>query len=423
MTIKEMREKRVNLASKAQALLDRAAEESRDLSAEESAQFDSIHEEIDSLKRQIDRLERQNELETELRESQGTAAGAQATAGATDTDGNRQSQNQEEERAKAFRNWLVGGMGGLTPEQREIMAKRQSALPQEARALAAGVDTAGGYTVDDEFVTRIETAMKAYSGIRNTRATIMRTTGGNPMPMPTSDDTSNKGARVGENTQASEQDMSFGSKILKAHMYTSNILRVSIQFLQDTSIANIEAWLAERLGERIGRITAEEFITGTGSDMPEGLATAATLGATGASVDGITYEDFVDLEHSVNPAYRRQAEWLLGDGIVRTAKKLKDGQGRPLWVPGVAVREPDTILGYRYAIDMEIPDPAAEAKTMYFGDFSKFHIRDVKSMQMLRLAERYADYLQVGFLVFSRHDSALLDAGTNPIKYFQHASA
>ncbi|MDD5486689.1 MAG: hypothetical protein PHW65_03965, partial [Dehalococcoidales bacterium] len=79
MTIKEMREKRATLAEQARVLLDKATEEKRDLTAEESTQFDKIHGDIDSLKGQIDKAERQEELERELRESGGTLAGGQQT--------------------------------------------------------------------------------------------------------------------------------------------------------------------------------------------------------------------------------------------------------------------------------------------------------------------------------------------------------
>ena len=417
---KELREKRKNLAEQANAILVKAKDAKRDLTAEETTQFDKLHDEIDKLRAQIDRIERQEDLEKELRESQGRLAGGQQ--GTPGGSGSTTPEQEAEERKAAWGEWLRYGMAGLTPEHRQIMAEGRGDLPKEARALAAGVDTAGGYTVHDDFVPRIETALKAFSGIRNTRATIMRTNSGNDMIMPTSDDTSNKGARLAENTQVTEQDITFGSKTLRAYMYTSKLVRVSIQFLQDSDVAGIEGWLADRLGERIGRITAEEFITGTGANMPEGLSEASTEGHQGASQTAITYNDLVELEHSVDAAYRRQAEFLLGDKALRNLKKLKDGEGRPLWVPGVATREPDRILGYPYAVDMEIPDPAASVKSLYFGDFSKFHIRDVRSMQMLRLTERYADYLQVGFLLFSRHDSMLLDAGTHPIKHFAQSA-
>ena len=136
----------------------------------------------------------------------------------------------------------------------------------------------------------------------------------------------------------------------------------------------------------------------------------------------VIYEDLVDLEHSVDPAYRAEAEFMFHDDTLKVLKKLKDADGRPLWLPGVAVREPDTILGYNYVINQDMPIMAANAKSILFGDFSKYMIRDVMDLMLLRLVERYADFAQVGFIAFSRHDGDLLDAGTNPIKHYANSA-
>jgi HK97 family phage major capsid protein len=413
MTAKELREKRAGLIHQAGALLKKAEDEKRDLTQEEENQWTTLHAEADKLKAQFERMEKQEDLDKEMNESRGRLAGGKESG----TENRDTAEELKKKQRDAFVGWLRYGMGGITTEQRQIMAERQESLPQEARAQSIGLDTAGGYLADSEFMAKVEDAMLPYSGIRSTRATIMRTSSGNTIAMPTSDDTSNSGARLDENTQAGEQDMTFGSKNLRAYMYTSKIVRVSLQFLQDSSIGDTEGFIATKLGERIGRITGSEFITGTGNNMPEGLAEGATSAATTASATAITYGELVDLEMSINAAYRRNAEFLFGDGTLTLLKKLKDGEGRPLWVPGIATREPDRILGYKYALDQNIPKPASTTKSIYFGDFSKFIIRDVTGGLLLRLTERYADYLQVGFLLFSRHDSILLDAGTHPIKY------
>lgn len=424
MLTKELREKRANLVAQAGTLLKTAKEEERELTAQESEQFDNLHTEADKLKSQIDRSERQEAADAEMRESRNTRVGLQE-AGDDEDRSQTPSETPEarnENELRALRSWLGHGMNGLTAEQRQIMASRFSNLPSEARAQGVSLDSGGGYTVPDVVNRRIESAMAAYAGIRNTRATIIRTDNGADMPWPTSDDTSNSGELLGENTQAGAQDVTFGAKTLRSYMFTSKIVRASLQFLQDTSIANPENWLADRLGERIGRATGSYFITGTDDNQPEGLETGATLGKTAAAVAAITYEELVDLFHSVDPSYRTNAEFLLGDGALKLLKKLTDGNGNPQWVPGIAVREPDTIMGKPYVIDTNISDPAASVKSIFFGDFSKFLIRDVTGRQLLRLTERYADYLQVGFLLFSRHDSMVLDAGTNPIKYLAQAA-
>lgn len=423
MDPKELRQKRAGLIAQARAILDKAGAEKRDLTAEEQKQWDALDNDAEKIKGQYERLERQEKAELELRASQGTIAGGRTQPtddpnGATTQPG--QQEITKEQTREAFRSWLVRGMAGLTPEHRAIMANRQSALPAEARAQSVAIDTAGGYLVQDDMVKSIETAQAEFSGVRKTRATVMPTPSGNDIHMPTSNDTSNSGELLGENVAAGSQDITVGSKTLRAYMFSSKLVRVSLQFLQDVSVTGIEGWLAARLGERIGRATGAYYITGTGNNQPEGLAQSTTLGVTAAASAAVTYDELVDLEHSVDIAYRRQSEFLVSDGLLKAIKKLKDGEGRPLWVPGVAVKEPDTILGYRYAVDTNMPTPASAAKTIYFGDFSKFILRDVSTQQILRLTERYAEYLQVGFLLFSRHDSMLLDAGTHPIKHLVH---
>lgn len=409
MTAKELREKRANLINQAGELLKRADGESRNLTAEENTQWEKLHAEADQLKVQFERMERQADLEGELRTSAGRISTAQVSTAKPTT----------EQYREAFGNWMRFGMNGVSSEHRSMLAANRGNL--EERAAMTVPDSAGGYLVADELVKKIETAMLPYSGIRNTRATIIRTNGGNDLIMPTCNDTSNSGAILAEADAAAELDFVFGSKTLHAYTYTSKIIRASIEFLRDTAISGIEEWIAKQLGERIGRATGAHFITGDANSKPEGLAHASTLGVTAADNVDISYTELVDLQHSVNPAYRQVGEWLLADAALKGIKKLKDGEGRPLWVPGVAVREPDTILGHRYAVDMNIPAPATTTIPVYFGDFSKFHIRDVAGMTLLRLTERYAEYLQVGFLMFSRHDSMLLDAGTNPIKHIAMA--
>lgn len=181
-----------------------------------------------------------------------------------------------------------------------------------------------------------------------------------------------------------------------------------------------------RLITRIGRITNKHFTVGTGSSQPSGVLTGATLGVTGAKaqVDSVTYDDLVELEHSLDPAYREggRCSFMFADTTLKAIKKLKDGQGRPLWLPGIDVKEPASILGYRYVINQSVPAMAATAKSVLFGDFSKYIIRDAMGITMYRFADSaFAQKGQVGFLAFMRSGGVLTDA--QAVKFFQHGAA
>lgn len=413
--IREKRQERKALIGRAEALVTAAREATRAMTPEEENQFDQMMNDGDTMLREIEREERL----LDAREGLDRTPDGLRSAEEDPPEGNGGS----EEYRQAFLGYLRHGIEGIEPAQRALMQAHFGELPPEARALSTGVTTAGGFTVPEEFYRRLTEAQLAFGGMRQSRTTTLETASGADLPMPTNNDTANKGVIVSENAQVTEQDTTFGQKVLKAFMYSSKIVRVSYQLLQDSAF-DLEGFLARILGTRISRATNEHFTVGAGTTEPEGVVTGATLGKTGTTgqTTSVTYNDLVDLFHSVDPAYRLNAQWMFDDSTLKALKKLVDSQNRPLWTPGVAVREPDTILGKPYIPNTDIPAMAADAKSILFGDLSLYMIRDVKGIQVLRLTERYADYLQVGFLAFSRHDGALLDAGTAPVKYYANSA-
>lgn len=386
-----------------------AANEGGKLLAEEQRSYNERLDTVEQLTKDIEQAERELELEERMLEDQAKKASEETAGG---------DPHQEAYRS-AFDAYLRNGLTGVTDEQRTMLMSNQQTI--EARAMGVGTDSAGGYTVPDEMMASVVDAMKQFNGIRRSRAEVITTQHGRDIPMPTGDDTGNVGELLGENTQAATQDITMGSKTLGAFMFSSKIIRVSYQLLQDTAV-DIEAYLRAKLGERIGRITSQYFTTGTGSAQPEGVVTGSTAGKTATGTTALTYDEVLDLIHSVDPAYRLSAELMFNDSTLLALKKLKDSENRPLWLPGTQLREPDTINGYPYVINQEMDDIEASGKSMLFGDFSTFKIRDVNGGMILRLTERYADYAQVGFIGFFRHGSVLADAGSAPIKHLVQAA-
>lgn len=289
-------------------------------------------------------------------------------------------------------------------------------------------DHGGHYTVPDEMMRPLEVAMLQFGGMRQV-ATILRTNTGAAMPIPTLNDTSNSGALLGEGLEHTELDIDFDQLVLDAFKYTSRRVGMSVEYLQDNAIAAAQR-IGAILGERIGRITNSHFTTGDGNSKPKGIVTAATAsGITTASTTAITYDEIIDLKHSVDPAYRSQgAQFMFNDTTLKLLKKLKipqysgDTTGQPLWRAGLAAGVPDTIDGDPYVINQQMANPTATQKAMLYGLLSKYIIRDVRDITLVRLDERYAELGVVAFLAFSRHDGDLLDAGTHPVKYLtQHS--
>jgi HK97 family phage major capsid protein len=233
--------------------------------------------------------------------------------------------------------------------------------------------------------------------------------------------------------------MTIGSIEFNAWKYSTKMVKVSIELLQDSAF-DLEGYVRGLFAERLGRILNTHFTTGTGTSQPNGIITASTqaqlngsgylaLGSStndgSASTGGTTIgtDDLVNLEHSVDKAYRRGAAYMANDTTIRLLKTLKDKYGRPIWLPGIAVNAPDTINSYEYFTNNDMATVAVNAKSMLFGQLKKYMIRAVKELAIVRLNERFADYGQVAFIGFARYDGDLLDAGTHPVTYLQQAAA
>jgi len=396
--------------SRMQEILARAEDEGRDLTAEERQHWDAAEARLTEIRQDIERLQRMAALDVVDRSQIITTTAGDGAA-------ERGEQPDPEARyAEVFGRFLRHGADGLAYEDRQLLAGH---LVADSRAQATTPGTAGGYLIPTELQNRITEAMKAFGGILGV-ANVITTDSGNPLNWPTSDETNAVGAILAENTQVTEQDVTWGIKQLGAHTYTSKLVRVSLQLLQDSAFS-LDTWLPRKLGERIGRALAAHLATGTGSGQPQGLFTAATVGVTGAAgqVDSVTYEDLIDLIHSVDPAYRGRARFVLSDAALATVRKLKDGQQRPLWEPSLQAGLPSTLLGYPVTVDNGVPAPGAGARSIGFGDVqAAYVVRQVSGGQLMRLTERYADYLQVGFLAFQRFDAVLDDAAA--FRVYEH---
>ena len=327
----------------------------------------------------------------------------------------RGGQSVDEQRAQAFDGFLRQGMSEMSAEQRQIL--------REMRAQATDPDTAGGYTVPTEMLNRIHEAMKDYGGLASV-AQILTTDSGHTLEWPTSDGTAEEGELIGENSQASEGDVVFGIKNLGAKKLSSKVIRVSNELLNDSGI-DIQGFLASRIGSRLGRGEAKFLVQGTGAGTPEqptGLQASVTGTTTAASSSEFTWQEVNGLIHSIDPAYRRAANFRIGlnDNTLKLMTEMEDLQGRPLWLPAVSGAAPATILNVPYFVDQGIADIGVNAKFMYAGDFAQFIIRRVRYMVLKRLVERYADFDQTGFLAFHRFDCVLQD--TAAIKALQGAA-
>lgn len=419
--LKELREKQARIATNARAKFDEIKDDTPAERAQEiEREFDAMMTEYDHIGGRVERMEKL--LNAEERSSRGDPRRPTGDDGESRGAGDEVPPEYKDVFGKAIR----FGVSALTPEERSIIQQHRTDIPAEARAQAAGTDAAGGYLVPDGFSGEIDKAMKAWGPMWD--ADIVRelnTATGNRIPWPTVDDTGEEGDLKGENAPVVDDasgDVVFGEKQLDAYVYSTAMVRLPLELLQDSAF-DMNALLNDLFGERLGRKANRVLTVGTGNNQPNGIVNASGLGKAAASATAITSDELIDLVHSVDPAYRSspKCRWQFNDTTLAVIRKLKDGQGNYLWQMGdVRAGEPDRLLAHPYSVNQAMANIGASAKPILFGDHGRYVVRKVRGFTVLTLRERYAENFQVGMVGFKRFDGELLNAAA--VKHLANAA-
>lgn len=403
MSIQALRERRTGLAVEARKLLDETKD--KKWTAENDAKYNQLTGEITDLDKSIERHQKVLDLEAEERiENREPKKG-----------GKRDTEDLLSE-IGIFDTWMRRGEKGMNAEQ----------ATKYFNTMSTTTGSEGGYTVPTTVGASLIESLKDFGGMRSV-AEVLPTATGNPMSFPSTDGTTEEGEILAENTQATSLDTSFGTVGLNVFKYSSKIITVPIELLQDSSV-DIEAFVRRRIIERIGRITNKHFTIGTGTGQPRGVVTAASAGKVGQTGQtlSVIYDDLVDLLESVDAAYQvSNCKFMFAQALRKVLRKLKDTSGRPIWTPGyeagITAGAPDLLLGQEVAINNDMAAPAANAKSIIYGDLSKYMIRDALNVSLMRFDDSaFASKGQVGFLAFCRSGGNLTDTGA--VKYYQHSA-
>jgi HK97 family phage major capsid protein len=260
--------------------------------------------------------------------------------------------------------------------------------------------------------------MKLYSGVLQI-ARIRYTSTGGQITFPSRDTTGRKAVKTSESGSIAVQDITYTQKVMDAYKYT-DALKLSWELLQDSEFDILQEF-QDAFSESFGRAANETLTIGDGTGDPNGIVTAASAGLTAASATAITLGELIDLSHKVDPAYRtsNSCGYMLNDALLATIKKLSlaatnDGAGT--WQPSFRDGTPATINGFPYWLNQDMASTIATAtKVVLFGDYSKYNVRIVKDMTIMRNDALHMATGEVGFYAHARWDGELFDS--TAVKY------
>lgn len=319
--------------------------------------------------------------------------------------------------------------------EREYQRARDEGRNFECRVMGVNeteTPAEGAELVPEGFSNELEDAMLSWGQFRQ-YATVRRTASGNDIPWPTSNDTNVKGEYVAEasDTSGTETDVTVGKVTLGAHKCSSKMVKLTNELLTDSAF-NMARFVGNKVGERIGRISNEKFTNGSGTDLPYGIVTELAAGSSGSeyittsSSTDVAPEDILDLIHAVDPAYRTAGTaFMMHDDILASLRKQQeDSKTLGVWGTNWLDERDGTwyLVGYPVCINQDMDNTITSGdNTVLFGQLGKYIIREVNSMRLRVLEERYAEFDEVAYIAFMRNDGHLLDAGTHPVVLLQQS--
>lgn len=420
--------------NRAKEMLDRASEEQRDLSAEEQYNYDRLEEDIQGIEKLSARIMSSGKAREEYEEV--TEAFASISTRDERADLARRDEAQladvrslfrppsSDTQSLADRMRAVNSMDfDLTIPARRYEAVRQGFRGDELRVIMTDAGAASGsLTVPTSVADSIYSFMVQSNNIRRI-ARVITTSGGAPMNFPRTGTHGIATQVAAQTTSLAGSDPVLTMMTLGAFDY-GQLIPVSNDMIEDTGV-DILGYVAEQLGRGIGIATGKDYVLGTGSGQPMGIANATAVGAggtvaTGGSlILGTGVDAFIDLQYSVADQYRNSGcAFLMHQLTGGLLRKARDGAGGTVgayvWQPsptvGVIPGEPDSLLGDPVYYDSNVGSLASAAKICYYGAWDRFYIRDAKSLTVQRSDDLYFALNQVAFRGILRTDSNLIDA-------------
>jgi HK97 family phage major capsid protein len=358
----------------AKSLLDAAAAEKRDLSADEEQSYSRMMADIDERSQKISDLQAAEARAFDIEASMAAApeirdVRAAKTAGDFDV----------------VRALAAGEIRSHTFERRDLnTADDSSIVPQSFYDVIQEKLVTVGPMLDGNIVTLLNTAS------------------GEDIKVPV-EATRPAATAIAEGTTISELDPTFSSITLKSQK-VAVLTKVSRELLQDSGI-DLVAYLGRTLGTSIGIKVNNLLTVGTGTVEAKGIIAAAGAGVTGGTaVSGaFTADNLIDLAHSVDGAYvRNGAGWMMRRSSMGTLRKLKDTAGQYLYVPAASIGVADSFMGFPIFENPDVAATATSAKSVAFGWFGSYHVRQVGGIEVARSDDAYFASDEVGFRVTMR---------------------
>ena len=390
--IKQQADARARAWEEAKSLLDHAATENRDLSAEENEKYNKINAELENRAKVIETIKADQEREMRAMEAM---KGLENQARPEEVSASTKND------ADAIRSLARGDIRSYDFEKRDVTKGSQ------------------GSPVPTSFFDQVLLVARHVGPMLET-STILNTAGGENLQIP-SLSTYSTGTVTTEGNAIGESDPVFNNFVTMSAYKYSFLTQVSRELIEDSGV-DILGFLATQTGNAMGYAINEALTIGTGTVQPNGIVPRAGSAVTGTSLNP-TADNLIDLVYSVDTAGRR----LPGTGFqmnaasIANVRKLKDNAGQFLFTPSLGADARDMILGYPIFENPAMATAASAVKPVIFGHLPSYYVRQVGGLRLDRSDDFAFSNDLVTFRATFRVDGNLIQ--TSHVKYFKSSNS
>lgn len=269
-------------------------------------------------------------------------------------------------------------------------------LVLEGKALSTAVAADGGYLIDPQTADRIRSTLQSTASIRAIGTVVNVDASSFDVLIDRSDVGSGWATEASSVTETTTPTI----ERISIKLHELSAMPKASQRLLDDSAFDVEGWLAGKIAERFIRAESAAFVAGDGVDKPRGFLTPTKVAnaswawgsigyvASGAASDFPSTnaaDKIVDLVYALGADYRANASFVMNSKTAGAVRKMKDADGRFMWSDGLQAGEPARLMGYPVLVVEDMPDIAANAYAIAFGDFAAgYTIAERPDLRILR---------------------------------------
>lgn len=374
MTIQELMQKRAKVWETAKSFVDTHEDKNGRLSAEDTAAYNRMEQEIEDLTASIERQQRAAERDKMLSQPINSPIVS------------KPAQTAKEKTGRASDEYKAAMLGALRSNFRNV-----------SNVLQEGVDADGGYLVPEEYDRRLIDVLEEENILR-ALGTKLTTAGDHKINVAA---TKPAASWIEEGQELIWGDSTFSQILLDAHKLHVAI-KVTEELLYDNAFG-LENYIITQFGKALANAEEDAFLNGDGKGKPTGIFAKTGGGNVTAEAAAFTGDELIDLVYTLKRPYRKKAAFIMNDKNLAVLRKLKDANDQYIWQPSLKEGEPERLLGYPVYTSAYAP-----ADAIAFGDFSYYNIGDRGSRSFKKLTELFAGNDMVGFVAKERVDGKLI---------------